>query len=282
MCALATIASPALARGQTTPRADLPYVTVTEQTTSGQGLVVNTSFARIDINSKIVIAFDGTAASWAQGATVAPGVYLFRDGEQLSLPPGVLSSEDVFPNTDSTSAARPQLTVTKTDPQHHRIELDFNARERLKKQGVEIKEDDEILIRLDEVQSNGPRSSRTIRLVLVDLGLTAPKEISAPLMVFKIGSGDPQLGVGLSGIWHVNNRHGLQNYLGFGLTLTPNQVDLASLSSSQIGIIPTVAIGLGAKNKDVFMFGVGGRVGGSTHIMYFAAFNLSWITRVIH
>jgi hypothetical protein len=88
------------------------------------------------------------------------------------------------------------------------------------------------------------------------------------------------LNVGVSGIWHVNTRAELQNYFGFGLTIAPIYIELPELLSSDIGIIPTVSIGLGRKNPDIFFLGAGYIVGADRPII-FAALNLSWITRLM-
>jgi hypothetical protein len=119
-------------------------------------------------------------------------------------------------------------------------------------------------------------------LRLIELGLTWPKEIGLPLMVSFIGNDGRGaiLNVGVSGIWHVNTRAELQNYFGFGLTIAPIYIELPELLSSDIGIIPTVSIGLGRKNPDIFFLGAGYIVGADRPII-FAALNLSWITRLM-
>lgn len=238
-------------------------------------VVVKTTMTISDYKSIIEINIDKAKMRDEKVSSVRLKLYILRDSNYVDIPNTQLPSRywDIFPRTNPQikfEEERTQFTISNAgDNEKRTVDLkDLNF----------IKEGDILTIVLEPNTGN----SFSYNLRLLDLGLTWPKEIGLPIMVSLIGEegATAQINVGVSGIWHVNTRNELQNYFGFGLTITPNNIDLAELKNSNIGIIPTIAIGLGRKNPDIFFLGWGYVVGKDRPI-YFAAINLSWITRLI-
>ena len=237
--------------------------------------VVKTAMAISDYQSIIEIAIDKAKMRTGNVTSVRLKLYILRDSNYVDIPNSQIPSAywDIFPRTNpriKLEEQRTQFTISNVGDNETRTvdlkDLQF------------IKKGDILTIVLEPNTGN----SFSYNLRLIELGLTWPNEIGLPLMVSFIEKDrrGAILNVGVSGIWHVNTRAELQNYFGFGLTITTDYIELPELLSSDIGIIPTVAIGLGRKNPDIFFLGAGYIVGTDRPI-FFAAINLSWITRLI-
>lgn len=259
------------------------YIRVTEVTGTREREITSAS-ATIDIDSSIRIEFD-LESMRQHDFRIRPMVFARRGAAVLQLPENALSDHEIYPDSDPTSiGARVQLTVSGNDRQNQSIVLDLRGRnERLRAQGAELRENDRLFLTFYEVSTS---NQYTVELELVDVGLGLPTEIAAPLMVFVEISEQAEwrLGTGLSGVFHYNSRNGLQDYLGFGLTITPNVIDI-SASQYRIGVVPTISVGFGARNPDVLLGGIGPVFGTNVTAFQewigFLAINMSWITRVI-
>jgi hypothetical protein len=234
----------------------------------------------IDINSQLLIEFDLESMK-RKNIQVAISIFAKRGASFLNLPDQALSNVEIFPNIDpQDTTPRNQFIMSGNDEEHKQILLDLRGSNIiLKAKGKDIQEYDHIFIKFTEV---GGIKSYSTELELVDLGLSFPSEISAPLMAFKTGikNSPIELGLGVTGVWHYKTRGCLQDYFGFGITITPNNINLDELKNSKLGIIPTISIGLGRKNTDVFLLGAGYYLGVDRPI-YFAGLNLAWIGRLI-
>jgi hypothetical protein len=259
------------------------YVKVNELYSRKQKTIsVNSYISIVDIKSVIEINFNKQKMQTENVSSLRLKCYIVRDGSYVDIPNEKLPLVywEIFPRTnplltisdmlEQNDERATQLTISNAGANDKKVidlkNLNF------------IKEGDLLKIIIEPNTGN----SFSYELETLDLGLTWPKEIGLPLMVSKTSmDSSARLNVGVSGIWHINTRKGLQNYLGFGLTVTPNNIDLSELKNANIGIIPTLAIGFGRKNPDIIFLGAGYVVGQNQPI-YYASLNLSWLTRIIN
>ena len=260
------------------------YISVYENINESKRIKLKVGNSIVDIKNRITIEFnlDKMKSQEKQNFAIIPRVFLMHDKALLDLPEYALADLDIFPiiNPSKEEWSRPQLAITASDTIHQQIVLDLRAKipELESRQKIEVKEYDQLIISFKE--ATGSRAY-SITIELIETGLDAPKEIAAPLSFIKVGSSDMEIEFGISGIWHFKTRSKLQDYLGFGLTITPNNVDLTELKSAKIGIIPTISIGFGRKNQDLILLGVGFQTV-SNKITYFCGLNLAWISRILH
>lgn len=256
------------------------YISLYEVTTKDHKIELKKGFHIIDINSQVLIEFKLDLLK-QQNVQVALSVFAKRGANVINLPDKALSQVEIFPNTDpQDQQVRNQFVMSGNDSAHKEIVLDLRSSNvALKTQGKDLQEYDHLFIKFSEIRS---AKEFSVELELVEIGLSGPSEIAAPLMVFKaINKDSPlELGLGLSGILHFKTRKGLQDYLGFGITITPTSISLDDLKNSHIGILPTVSIGLGRKNQDIFLLGAGYQIG-FDRCIWFIALNGSWIGRLL-
>ena len=256
------------------------YVSIYEITGKHQKIELKKDFHIIDINSQILIEFDSVLMVQQQkNLKVMPAVVAKRNETILNLTERALSDIEIFPDPTDTKK-RTSFVISAHDPYHRKILLDLRSRNAiLNAKGKELQEYDHLIISFKE---EPVPKEHSVEIELIETGLSIPTEIGAPLMVFKTGKKNSKvkLGLGVSGIFHVKTRSGLQHYFGFGLTISPNNIDLGEINNSRISIIPTISIGLGRKNPDIFLIGAGYQTVLDRPV-YFAALNMAWIGRLM-
>lgn len=233
---------------------------------------------KADIKSRIRILINYDLLAKSKVGSIIVTFYLLRDNQYVNLNDNdiPISLIHYFPITDplaATSEARTTTAISPNSPDSSiskEIMLDLKLFQKI------LKERDVLRIRIEELTSSNVQA---FDIELIDAGLDAPKELAVPLMISSNGEKDSlEINYGFGGIWHFNTRGGLENYLGFGLVLTPNDINLSNIKNANLGIIPTISLGLGRKNPDIFLLGAGYSIGTKTPI-YYISFNMSWISR---